>query len=53
MRQGHPRDERVCPHCLHESPAWTQHDDGRWWSEVDGVWSVLDEENAKTDLHEP
>jgi hypothetical protein len=41
-----PRDERVCPNCLHESPAWTQHDDGRWWSEVDGAWSVLNEETG-------
>jgi endogenous inhibitor of DNA gyrase (YacG/DUF329 family) len=41
-----PRDERVCPHCLHESPAWTQHEDGRWWAEVDGVWNVLDEESG-------
>jgi hypothetical protein len=36
------RDASVCPHCRHESPAWTLHE-GHWWSKVDGVWYRLDE----------
>ena len=36
------RDASVCPHCRHESPAWTLHE-GHWWTKVDGVWHHLDE----------
>jgi hypothetical protein len=36
------RDASVCPHCRHESQAWTQHE-GRWWVNVDGTWYWLDE----------
>ena len=37
------RDATVCPHCRHESAAWTLHE-GRWWTQVeDGEWRWLDE----------
>ena len=36
------RDASVCPHCRHESAAWTLHE-GRWWTEVGGTWYWLDE----------
>lgn len=36
------RDAHVCPHCRHESAAWTFHD-GVWWVPVDGKWRLFDE----------
>lgn len=36
------RDASICPHCRHESPAWTLHE-GRWWTKVDGTSYWLDE----------
>lgn len=37
------RDASVCPHCRHESQAWSHHE-GNWWVRVDGTWHRLDEE---------
>lgn len=36
------RDASVCPHCRHESPAWTFHQEW-WWAAKDGIWYWLDE----------
>jgi hypothetical protein len=40
------RDASVCPHCRHESEAWTFHD-GAWWLSRNGVWNRHDESTGE------